>query len=193
MQNSLQCLKPFVDELATQYFQICESSSAFLLSLVNDTLDFAQLQAGKFKMNYEDVNIHQLTKEVNNLLAVQLRLKEKVHLICNVNADVPPSIVSDYQRLKQILINLMRNSTKFTFSGYIMLKVYLSRLGYKRGNTLIGVQEAVSFEIYDTGIGVSVENQQSLFKLFGKVLQKNKSINKEGIGLGLYITKNLAI
>jgi signal transduction histidine kinase len=144
-------------------------------------------------MNYEDVNIMQVTKEVNNLLAVQLRLKEKVHLICNVNSDVPPSITSDYQRLKQILINLMRNSTKFTFSGYIMLKVYLSRFGYRRGNALIGVQEAVSFEIYDTGIGVSVENQQSLFKLFGKVLQKNKSINKEGIGLGLFITKNLAI
>jgi K+-sensing histidine kinase KdpD len=53
--------------------------------------------------------------------------------------------------------------------------------------------EAVSFEVYDTGIGVSLENQESLFKLFGKVMQKNKNINKEGIGLGLYITKNITV
>ena len=51
--------------------------------------------------------------------------------------------------------------------------------------------EAITFEVYDTGIGISEQNQESLFKLFGKVMQKNKSINKEGIGLGLYITKNL--
>jgi len=51
----------------------------------------------------------------------------------------------------------------------------------------------VQFEVFDTGIGISQQNQESLFKLFGKVMQTNKSINKEGIGLGLYITKNLAI
>jgi signal transduction histidine kinase len=77
---------------------------------------------------------------------------------------------SDYQRLKQILINLLRNSTKFTFSGYIMLKVYMSRIGLRVGTDLVGVQEAVTFEVFDTGIGISQENQESLFKLFGKVL-----------------------
>ena len=51
--------------------------------------------------------------------------------------------------------------------------------------------DAVEFEIFDTGIGINEENQANMFKLFGKVMQKNKSINKEGIGLGLYITKNL--
>ncbi len=58
---------------------------------------------------------------------------------------------------------------------------------------MIAVQDALSFEIYDTGIGISKENMQSLFKLFGKVMQTNKQINKEGIGLGLYITKSLAV
>jgi len=65
------------------------------------------------------------------------------------------------------------------------------RLALKRNDEVLTVKDAVQFEIYDTGIGISEENQSSLFKLFGKVMQKNKSINKEGIGLGLYITKNL--
>lgn len=74
-----------------------------------------------------------------------------------------------------------------------MLKVYTSRIALRKDSELIGVMESVTFEVYDTGIGISKENQESLFKLFGKVMQKNKSINKEGIGLGLYITQNLAI
>lgn len=62
IQNSLQLMKPYVDQFAQEYFQICDSSSVFLLSLVNDTLDYAQLQAGKFKMNYEGVDVRQLVK-----------------------------------------------------------------------------------------------------------------------------------
>jgi signal transduction histidine kinase len=60
IQNSLMCLKPHVDPLAQQYFDICESSASFLLSLVNDTLDYAQLQSGKFKCNLEEVDVRQL-------------------------------------------------------------------------------------------------------------------------------------
>lgn len=49
--------------------------------------------------------------------------------------------------------------------------------------------EAVRFDVFDTGIGISEQNQANMFQLFGKICQKNKNINKEGIGLGLYITK----
>ena len=59
-----------------------------------------------------------------------------------------------------------------------------------KGRT-IAIMDAVRFEIFDTGIGISEQNLANMFKLFGKVSQKNKSINKEGIGLGLYITKQL--
>lgn len=70
IQNSLNLMTNFVDPLGKQYLQICKSSSSFLLSLVNDTLDFAQLQAGKFKMNFEEVNIHQISAEIYELLNV---------------------------------------------------------------------------------------------------------------------------
>jgi len=61
----------------------------------------------------------------------------------------------------------------------------------KKSGKFVALVDAVKFEIYDTGIGINKENQTSMFQLFGKVMQKNKNINKEGIGLGLYITKNL--
>jgi signal transduction histidine kinase len=86
---------------------------------VNDTLDFAQMQAGKFKMNYENINIRELTQDVCRLINVQLRLKEQVYLIDSVTSEVPETMETDSQRLKQILINLLRNSTKFTFKGFI--------------------------------------------------------------------------
>ena len=61
---------------------------------------------------------------------------------------------------------------------------------HKNGTT-VAIIEAIRFEVYDTGIGISKDNQESLFQLFGRVMQKDQTINKEGIGLGLYITKNL--
>ena len=63
------------------YLDICDSSSSFLLSLVNDTLDFAQLQAGKFKMNFETINVRKILAEVFQLINVQLRLKNNVFLV----------------------------------------------------------------------------------------------------------------
>lgn len=191
IQNSLACMKYSMDPSVQMYFEICESSSSFLLSLVNDTLDFAQLQAGKFKMNYEKVDLHELAGEVHELIGVQLRLKSDVELVKDITRDCPQFIRSDYQRLKQIMINLLRNSTKFTFSGFIKLSLRRSKLAIIKKGVVISVVDACVIEVYDTGIGISEENQANLFKLFGKVTQKNKSVNKEGIGLGLYITKEL--
>lgn len=57
------------------------------------------------------------------------------------------------------------------------------------GGRTVAIMDAVRFEIFDTGIGISESNLANMFQLFGKVCHKNKSINKEGIGLGLYITK----
>ena len=64
-----------------------------------------------------------VVQEVHELLSVQMKLRERVKLYCRVADDVPEFIEMDYQRLKQILINLLRNSTKFTFAGYIVIGV----------------------------------------------------------------------
>lgn len=70
IQNSLHMLRLDINPRAHQWYEICESSCKFLLSLVNDTLDFAQLQSGKFKMNYENIAVRDLAKEVCQLIDV---------------------------------------------------------------------------------------------------------------------------
>ena len=88
------------------------------------------------------------------------------------------------------MINLMRNSTKFTFKGYIQISLKKAKLAVLNHDKVLKVIDAVQVECYDTGIGINKHNQANLFKMFGKVTG-NESINQEGIGLGLYITKNL--
>ena len=82
------------------YLDICESSSSFLLSLVNDTLDFASMQAGKFKMNFETFKVSDILAEVYQLINVQLHIKTKVFLIQSISDEAPEEIESDYSRLK---------------------------------------------------------------------------------------------
>lgn len=72
-----------------------------------------------------------------------------------------------------------------------MIRVTKSKLSISKNDRLLALKDAVQFEVYDTGIGINQENQEMLFKVFGKVVQKNTNINKEGIGLGLYITRSL--
>lgn len=93
--NGLQLMRPFINRASIKYYDICDSSVKFLLSLVNDTLDFAQMQAGKFKMNFEPINVRATVEEVMQLLNVQMRTKEDVYLICSVPQNIPEFIDMD--------------------------------------------------------------------------------------------------
>jgi signal transduction histidine kinase len=156
---------------------------------VQDTLDLASLQAGRFSLNYEQVNIRQSVKEVIDLINIQIGLKPDLFLIDSVAPDVPACFEMDPQRLKQLLINLLKNASKFTFDGFIHLSVKKVKLLVTQQRRPIGYQEAVLFEVFDTGIGISKPNMKNLFKLFGKLEQLDKEVNKEGLGFGLYIVK----
>ena len=90
------------------------SQCKFLLSLVNDTLDYAQLKQGKFKLHIENVNLDNLLNELEEAFKIQLDLNQKVELKMLRDPSFEPVIETDVQRLKQVLINLFRNSQKFT-------------------------------------------------------------------------------
>jgi len=117
--NGLSLIKPGLKSKYKQSFDISWTSLEFLLALVNDTLDFAAMESGNFKMNIESTSLRNKVKEVTDMIAVQIKLKRKVKLECFISSDVPERIEMDQQRLKQILINLLKNATKFTFDGVI--------------------------------------------------------------------------
>lgn len=130
--------------------------------------------------------------EVVSLINVIISFKQSVRLICEIPDDIPRIIEMDQQRLKQILINLLKNATKFTFQGFILLRLKRVKLLATQYRKPIGYQDAIAFEVYDTGIGISKANMQNLFQLFGKLAQRDATVNKEGIGLGLYIVRRMA-
>lgn len=135
--NGLELMFPMLPRICHGNYKICQTSLKFLMSLINDSLDFAQLQAGKFTMNFEPTNIREVVREVTQLIELQLRLKE-VYLINSVTPRVPETFSMDAQRFKQVLINLLRNASKFTMEGYIHLRLRSAKLAVLKQSKLMG-------------------------------------------------------
>lgn len=190
--NGLELMEPWVAPEGRRHFTVVKSSLQFLLMLANNTLDYAQLESGNFRMNCQDTTLRDEVSEVISLIGVIISFKQAVVLSYDIPEEVPAVIEMDGQRLKQILINLLKNATKFTFKGFIMLRLKCVKLLATKDRKPVGYQDAIAFEVYDTGIGINEAHIQNLFQLFGKLKQQDAQINKEGIGLGLYIVRQMA-
>jgi PAS domain S-box-containing protein len=161
-----------------QYALSIYSAGNDLLSLINDILDLSKVEAGKLEMRPESVF---LPKVLNSLertfdpLAKEKKLK--FHIECD--AGVPETLVTDRQRMEQILKNLLSNAFKFTAHGQVTL--YVSRRS----------DERLSFSVIDTGIGVPKAQQEVIFEAFR---QADGTTNRKygGTGLGLSISRDLA-
>ncbi|MES2162373.1 MAG: ATP-binding protein [Pseudomonadota bacterium] len=156
------------------------TSARHLLSLINDILDVAKIEAGKVTLELETVQCQHLVNDVVDTLrplALQKGLQLEVEL-------VEESIVleTDRRALTQILLNLANNAIKFTESGKV--RVTLSkRAGEGRG--------IVEFAVADSGAGIREEDQAKLFQAFSQ-LDSTSTRHAEGAGLGLYLCQNLA-
>ncbi|PTN09226.1 response regulator [Mangrovibacterium marinum] len=170
-----------LDKEQLEYLDIIEISSDTLLMIINDILDFSKIEAGQIKFEHIAFNIRDEIDNVKKLLAYKIKQSE-FDFSVSVSDSVPVLIMGDPLRLKQILINLLNNAFKFTEKGFVRLQVSLegiSNNSYK-----------VRFEIEDSGIGISEENQKKLFKTF---TQADSSTTRKfgGTGLGLAICKRL--
>jgi len=149
-------------------------SSKALLALVNDILDFSKIEAGKFELSNECFDLGQMIehiKSIFNVLFAQKELDFRVH----VDPKVPKVIFSDEDRMKQVIMNLLSNSLKYTKEGFVALNVNCPSADWLR------------FDVEDTGIGIKEEDIERIFtpfKQFDKVANKNIV----GTGLGLSIT-----
>ena len=154
---------------------IIRKSGEHLLNIINEILELSKIEAGKIEINPKIFNFLELIKEIEDIFALRCEAKNLKFTI-NLSNDLPSFIKADEQRLRQILINLLGNSLKFTNEGEISLYVY-------------HLNNKLFFEVKDTGIGIDIKNQEKIFKPFEQV--KLDNYTQQGTGLGLAITKEL--
>lgn len=164
-----------------EYLEIIKNSTENLMMLVNDILDFEKIEAKKIKIQNKIFNIRTCLEEVVKSLKYQAENKE-VSLRLDLVENIPDYIIGDDLRLQQILTNLINNSIKFTQKGNITINV-------NHRNKTNTTAEFI-FKISDTGIGISKKELESIFERYTQI-SGEKTMNENGIGLGLTIVKNL--
>jgi signal transduction histidine kinase/CheY-like chemotaxis protein len=161
-----------------------KSSAGNLMALLNDVLDFSKMDAGKLTLESVPVNLHQLTRNViNGFKSVTPR---ELSLESHVDDNITHNYLTDPTRLTQILNNLISNAIKFTEQGQVSLKFSI-----ENSKTQNGVQtDFIKISVTDTGIGIPVEHQSSLFTPFK---QADDQITRKfgGTGLGLSICQEI--
>jgi signal transduction histidine kinase/CheY-like chemotaxis protein/HPt (histidine-containing phosphotransfer) domain-containing protein len=163
-----------------QSLQIVRASAGSLLGTINDLLDFSKIAAGKLLLDPTPFSLRASVGEMLRALAVRADRKG-LELVCNIHPDVPDALVGDVGRLRQVLINLVGNAIKFTERGEVVVDVELARPGEDLW---------LRFAIRDTGIGISPDKQQKIFRAFEQ--EDNSTTRKYGgTGLGLTIAVQL--
>jgi CheY-like chemotaxis protein/signal transduction histidine kinase len=160
-----------------QFARTIQSSGNDLLNLINDILDLSKIEAGHIEVRAETVSLTRLAGDLRQTFG-PIAGERQVTFAIDIAEDCPPAIITDRQRLEQILKNLLSNAFKFTEKGRVDLRV--RRAG-----------ASLSLAVADSGIGVSPEQHQAIFEAFR---QADGSINRRygGTGLGLSISRELA-
>jgi signal transduction histidine kinase/ligand-binding sensor domain-containing protein/DNA-binding response OmpR family regulator len=164
-----------------EYATIIRNSGDALLTVINDILDYSKIESGNFEIDNHDFNLRQCIEEVMDLFAPKAGHKN-LDLIYEIDYKIPAQVVGDGHRLRQVLINLISNSIKFTNAGEIFVSVELIK---HEGDTI-----DISFQIRDTGIGIPEDKLSRLFKAFSQV-DSSTTRKYGGTGLGLVISKRL--
>ncbi len=171
------------DNKQKSYLESIKMAGNSLLTLINDILDLSKIEARKLEIQYEVVNPYTIFNELQNMFAMTIAEKE-IELIVDIDPNLPPALLLDGARLRQVLLNLIGNAVKFTEKGYIklMAKNSYQTNSYKKCDFVISVE--------DTGIGIAKDQQTIIFESFRQ--QDGQSTRKYGgTGLGLAITKRL--
>ncbi len=164
-----------------EYLDIIKLSGSNLLTIINDILDFSKIESGQIDLEKIDFSLHQEVKNVKNILALKVDEKS-LYLKSSVVPGIPKTLKGDPTRLKQILINLVNNAVKFTSKGGVTIRIEISNLHDDK--------ICLKFRVIDSGIGISQDKLDTLFKAFS---QADSSISRRygGTGLGLAISKQL--
>ena len=164
-----------------EYLRLVKQSSDSLLTVINDLLDFARIEAGKLDLLPEPFDLRATLDDILKALALRAH-KKNLDLNCRVRPEVPDRLVGDANRLRQVIVNLIGNAIKFTEAGEVALEVAVEPEADSRVR--------LHFVVADTGIGIPEEKQRLIFEPFE---QGDTSATRqyEGTGLGLAIASQL--
>lgn len=164
-----------------QYVQVFQSAGENLLTIINDIIDISKVEAGHVQLETVDFDLTDVIEKICDVMAVRAHEKG-LELVYSAMPDVPIALLGDPTRLRQILVNLIGNSIKFTEKGQVFIQV--ESHGQKNGNV------ELLFSITDTGIGIAPEKIDTIFDAF---TQADSSTTRKygGTGLGLTISKKL--
>jgi signal transduction histidine kinase/DNA-binding response OmpR family regulator/streptogramin lyase len=171
-----------LDSEQYEFADTIRTSGEALLNVINDILDFSKIESGNLDLDPHDFILRQLIEEVMDLFSAKAANKG-IDLIYQIDPIIPAQLNTDGLRLRQILINLIGNAMKFTNSGEIFLRVNFQGIDEEGDVTL-------QFEVIDTGIGISKDKMNRLFKAFSQV-DSSTTRRYGGTGLGLAICERL--
>ncbi|KFZ39130.1 histidine kinase [Shewanella mangrovi] len=175
------CLQTELDNKQHDYLEKIERSSRSLLGILNDILDFSKIEAGKLDIETVPFQLDNLLEDLADMFSLRAADKQ-LELLFSVAPNIPGNLEGDPLRLNQVLVNLIGNAIKFTEQGEVMLSVTELSRNDK--------QIVLKFAVKDTGIGLTQEQQQKLFRSFSQA-DSTTTRRYGGTGLGLAISKQL--
>ena len=173
--------KTTLTEKQADYVQKVETSAKNLLRIIDDILDFSKIEAGKLTLESTHLYLEELVSDVADAVNVKLQKKNNVELVTHIDPNIPPVILGDSVRLRQVLLNLTDNAAKFTEGEVHLFAKMVTKLPY-------GI--IIRFAVKDSGIGMTEEQVNKLFQPFQ---QADLSTTRKfgGTGLGLAICKKI--
>ncbi len=165
-----------------EYADNMKESGEVLLSLVNTILDISKIESGKMELHPIDYNVFRMIRECYNLVIPRAQQKD-LPIVVECESGIPTTLRGDAEKIKQILVNLLTNSIKYTAQGQVTLRVCWEAA--EEGNGLL------TMTVSDTGQGISDEDIAKLFQIFQR-LRENENRTVEGTGLGLALSRKLA-
>jgi PAS domain S-box-containing protein len=174
-------LKSQISTRQREFLSTVRDSGEALLSVINDILDFSKIEAGRLVLDHEPFDLRESVGDTMKSFALRAH-QQGLELACCIHPDVPRMVVGDYNRLRQIVVNLVGNAIKFTERGEVVLEMAVASLSAEE----VVLQATVS----DTGIGIPQEKQAAVFEMFEQA-DSSTTRRHGGTGLGLAIASRL--
>jgi signal transduction histidine kinase/CheY-like chemotaxis protein len=174
-----------------EFARTIHGSGRDLLRLINDILDLSKIESGNFTVSVTEVRLVDLMDNVERTFR-HVAQEKGIDFAFELASDLPSRILTDEQRLDQVLKNLVSNALKFTSDGKVTVKVQAVEGHRLRGNSVLsGAGKVLAFSVQDTGIGIPPEKQMVIFEAFQQA-DGSTSRRYGGTGLGLAISRELA-